>query len=418
MPATRPMAAVDAQLLWVSAKVPNDQFLLFGFDGSPGRLDAAVDELRRRAEACDELRLRVVDDRSWHYPRWQHGGLEPGQFVVHDDDGADWQGCLDAVARLADDQLDARRMCWRAVIFPEVRGVPRTSGAGSVVVVQMTHALADGTRAAALAGALLGRSRPVPAVAPPDRGSLARRAVAASRANRQLVGDTEAGLLPPPVPPRPLLSINARPAGRSAIRTLALRRDQLPGSTVTVGVLVVVSEALSGYLGERGDDISQLGAEVPMAAPVNINAHNNFRNVGVGLYPGLGAAERAVRIATELAGHRRRGEHPGTLASGAAFAAVPAKLLRWGVSQFDPASRSPAVTGNTVVSSVNRGPADLSFGGCPVVLTAGYPALSPMMSLTHGVHGIGGSLAISVHADDSNVDVDEYVDRLRTALGD
>jgi hypothetical protein len=70
-----------------------------------------------------------------------------------------------------------------------------------------------------------------------------------------------------------------------------------------------------------------------------------------------------------------------------------------------------------VVSSVNRGPADLSFGGRPVALTAGYPALSPMMSLTHGVHGIGGNVAISVHADASNVDVDEYLGRLRTALG-
>ena len=40
------------------------------------------------------------------------------------------------------------------------------------------------------------------------------------------------------------------------------------------------------------------------------------------------------------------------------------------------------VTGNTVVSSVDRGPADLHFGEAPVVVTAGYPALSPMMGLT------------------------------------
>jgi hypothetical protein len=48
-------------------------------------------------------------------------------------------------------------------------------------------------------------------------------------------------------------------------------------------------------------------------------------------------------------------------------------LLRWGIGQFDPSERSAVVGGHTVVSSVNRGPADLSFGGCPVVLTAGYP---------------------------------------------
>ena len=52
---------------------------------------------------------------------------------------------------------------------------------------------------------------------------------------------------------------------------------------------------------------------------------------------------------------------------------MPAPLLRWGVAHFDADVRSPMVIGNTVVSSVNRGAADLRFGGAPVVLTAGYP---------------------------------------------
>jgi len=70
-----------------------------------------------------------------------------------------------------------------------------------------------------------------------------------------------------------------------------------------------------------------------------------------------------------------------------------------------------------VVSSVNRGPADLTFAGRPVVLTAGYPALSPMMGLTHGVHAIGDTIAISVHAAESAVaDIDEYTERLAAAL--
>ena len=69
-----------------------------------------------------------------------------------------------------------------------------------------------------------------------------------------------------------------------------------------------------------------------------------------------------------------------------------------------------------MVSSVNRGPADLTFGGHRVLFTAGYPALSPMMGLTHGVHGIGDTVAISVHADPSAVDVQDYVGRLARAL--
>lgn len=155
-----------------------------------------------------------------------------------------------------------------------------------------------------------------------------------------------------------------------------------------------------------------------MAGSGDSDAYNNFRNVGVGLYPQLDRPARAHAIARELAGHRIRGAHPAMRASAAAFAAVPAVLLRWGIGQFDPADRSETVSGHTVVSSVNRGAADLSFGGCPVVLTAGYPALSPMMSLTHGVHGIGDVVAISVHADPANIDVEDYLRRLRVALGD
>ena len=52
-----------------------------------------------------------------------------------------------------------------------------------------------------------------------------------------------------------------------------------------------------------------------------------------------------------------------------------------------------------------------------MVLTAGYPALSPSMGLTHGVHGIGETVAISVHAAESAVpDIDVYVQLLDAAL--
>ena len=186
---------------------------------------------------------------------------------------------------------------------------------------------------------------------------------------------------------------------------------------MTVGVLAVVSTALAAHLRELGDDPSTLGAEVPMARAGVRQANNYFGNVGVGLYPELDSSERVDRIGEDLAQRRRRAGHPAMLAASRAFAAVPAPLLRWGVGQFDPSLRSPTVTGNTVVSSVNRGLADLHFGELPVVLTAGYPGLSPMMGLTHGVHGIGDTIAISVHAAESAIgDVDAYVERLAAAL--
>ncbi|WP_234817767.1 WS/DGAT domain-containing protein [Mycolicibacterium sphagni] len=418
MNASRVMAAGDAQMLWMSAAIPSDQLVVYAFDGSPGEgTDAAIDELRGRAQACDELRLRVVDSGRWRYPRWSRADVGADQFVIHQDGGVDWQDCLDVAARLrGGDPLDLHRMTWRVHIFPRVLGVPGSTGVGSVVVLQTGHAFADGSRGTALGGALLGRSAPVPVPVAPRRGFLPVRGIAAARAHRMLVRDTDAGLVPPAAPGCPLLSINQRPQATPVVRTLVLHRDRLAKPTVTIGTLVAVSDALAGYLAQRGEDTSTLRAEVTMAGPQNTGAHNNFRNVGIGLHPELDRARRIEAISAELAAQRRRGEHPAMRAEAAASAAIPAPLLRWGVGQFDPAARSATVTGNTVVSSVNRGPADLSFGGFPVLLAAGFSGLSPMMSLTHGVHGLGDTVTLSVHADPDNVDVDDYLERLQAAL--
>ena len=396
------MAAADAQLLLLSAAMPNDQFLVYAFDGpfDVGAWDVGgVAQVRSRAQACDALRLRVRDDHRWRFPQWVRGDVSPEQFVVHQ--SRDWQSCLDALPGL--DSLDVQRMSWRFHVFPP-----------EVVVVQMSHALGDGTRSAALTAALLGRRAPVPTV-DHRRGFLPWRALVAARAHRRLVADTEAGRVAASAGTRPALSINARPEATPALRTLVVDKSRLRHPTVTVAALTAISEALGGYLADRGEDIGSLGAEVPMVLP-ETHANNNFRNVGIGLYPKLGRDERAGRIGAELAAQRGRGEHPAMRTSAAAFAAVPAPLLRWGMRQFDPTARGSRVTGNTVVSSVNRGAADLSFGGRTVRFTAGYPALSPMMSLTHGVHGIGGTVAVSVHADAANVDVEAYLDRLAHAL--
>ena len=37
------LAAVDAQTYWLSAKMPNDQLLVYGFDGTPTDVDRAVE---------------------------------------------------------------------------------------------------------------------------------------------------------------------------------------------------------------------------------------------------------------------------------------------------------------------------------------------------------------------------------------
>ncbi|MGO9151904.1 WS/DGAT domain-containing protein, partial [Mycobacterium sp.] len=406
--------AVDAQFYWMSAKLPNDQFLLYAFEGEPAHCGHAIEEVCRRARACPDLAMRLRGGCRLTYPVWVPAAVGPERVVRHDLDDPSWGACLGAVVGLADDQLDVRRTPWRLHLFSPVLGIPGVDGPGTVAVLQVPHALADGTRASAMAAWLFGRPAPVARVAGPRPGFLPWRAVEAARGHRRLRRDTRAGLLSPGAGSRPPQRTNARPAGARSVRTLVRHRSQLPGPTVTVGVLTAVSTALSRLLGEVADSLS---AEVPVAKPGARQAHNHFGNVGVGLYPKLDGDLRAERIAADLANGRRRFAHPATGAADRAFAAVPAPLLRWGVSQFDPDVRPSQVAGNTVVSSVFRGAADLSFGGARVVLTAGYPALSPAMGLTHGVHGIGDTVAVSVHAAQSAVpDIDAYVRLLDDAL--
>lgn len=414
----RRLTAVDAQMYWMSASIPNDQFLLYAFDGSPEHLGRALGEVRTRAQCRPEFGLRIADSGVWTYPVWEPRAVDDEQFVVHELTDATWQGCLDAVARLTDSQLDARQITWRLHVFPGLDGVPGAAEA-AVTVLQISHALGDGVRASALAAYLFGRDAGIPTVCaePAAATMLPVLACRAARAHRRLERDVCAGLTPPQAVSVPALRSNSRPAGARHLRTVVCGRDQFGAATVTAAALAAVSAALAGQLRALGDDPARLGAEVPMAKAGNRQAFNHFGNVGVGLYPGLDRSRRVDFIAADLRQRRRRAAHPAAHAQAAAFAAVPASLLRWGVGQFNPEVRSATVTGNTVVSSVNRGAKDLRFGAAPVALTAGFPALSPMMAVTHGVHGIGDTVVVSVHAADSGIgDIDTYAARLAREL--
>lgn len=410
------MAAIDAQFYWMAAKIPSDQFVLYAFAGVPADLDGAIAEVLDRARATPDLTIRVADAGALCYPRWVPMP-DDTDVIGHRAAEDSWTGCLDALVRLTDDQLDVRVTPWRLHVFAPVYDIPGHRGAGTVVALQMAHALADGKRAAALTAWLFGRPAPVAAVAAPGCGVpavLPWRAVVAARAHHNRVEDTRTGLLPPPVTDRPPLATNNRPAGARAVRTLVRRRSELNGPTVTVAVLSAVSTALSEYLDEPCD---ALGAEVPMAKAGARLAQNHFGNIPVGLYPHLDPDARCERIATEIGTGRLRGRHLASVTADRAFAATPAALLHWGIGHFDPDVRPDRVTGNTVVSSVHRGAADLRFGAVPVLLTTGFPALSPAMGLTHGVHGIGDTVVVSVHAAASAIgDIDVYLRLLDAAL--
>jgi hypothetical protein len=420
---TRRLTPTDAQTYWLSAKIPNDTFLLFGFAGVPPDLDVVLDDVASCARRHPDLTVCIEDGGFLTYPALVHGNVDRTQFVVHDIADPTWAGCLSAVSTLIDDQLDAGAMTWRLHVFTGLDDVPGVVGPGTVVVLQISHALGGGGRTSAHAALMFGRAgAEVPGISPPSAGPLALPVAGfrAARAHRRMLADIDAGSVPPRAELRPLLRTNARPSGPRGLRTVVRKRAELAGGTVTVAVLSGVSAALAEHLLALGDDPSALGAEVPMAKPPPRLAYNHFGNVGVGLYPELAADARSQRIADDLATRRRRAGHPAMRAADLAFAATPAPLLRWGMERFDPDVRPPAVTGNTVVSSVNCGAADFAFGGAPVTLAAAFAGVSPMMGLTHVVVGVGHTVTIGVHAAESAVGgrggLDAYVARLEAAL--
>ncbi|MBT0565545.1 wax ester/triacylglycerol synthase domain-containing protein [Williamsia sp. CHRR-6] len=443
------MSSTDVTTHWMSAVIPNDQFLLYSFVGVDLSPAEVASTLAQRAAGLAELRLRVLEvPGSLDYPYWVRAQPEAEQVRVHTAD--DWSHCLSLLAQAMGDQLDTRRQVWRLHVFTPVGDVPGSRGQQStVVVVQMAHALADGTGASAIARELFstttcsgttasgtagsgttglgtGRSVSTPVLerlpglavvaaltgvlrTPVALGSVLARAPRAHRAHRRREADIAAGRMSAADSGATPCVVNVHPGDRRrlAVVPVAAARLRRIGGSVTVGALVIVGEALSSYL----EVDSGLRAEVAMALPPRSqgNVGNSFRMVGVDLAVDEPDRDRrAARIRADLDAARRRGTHPAVVAEAAVLRALPAVLVRHGVRSFDASVRPETVTGNTVVSSVDRGAADLRLGEGRVQLTAGFPALSPMQSLTHGVHGIGNTVALSVCASPDVVDVAHY----------
>ncbi len=412
----------DAQAYWMSSKIPNDQFLLYCFETITPALDV-VNQLVSNAQSVPELGIRFAD--AFGYPRTVPMTVGPHQVITHTLTDGTWTGCLRAVADLFAHPVDPLETPWLLHLFGSVSDAPRCTGPALVAVLQVSHALGDGRVASALARQLFGERGSSASLYNP-RGrfrpiEFVKQSRRAQALERTLAADTAAGLIPPQSPGREKIRVNVAPAGERSIRTVVRDRAELsgPGLTVTVGAITAVSMALSNYLRRCGDHVPErLGAEVTLGKSGPRRARNHFRNAGIDLSPGIvDPLERAKRISAALRDRRARADHPAMAAQALASEMVPAVLLRWGIRQFDATVIPDTVTGNTVVSSVNRGAADLFLGGGHIRFTAGFPALSPVMGLTHGVHGIGDVVTISVTSSASAVDdPDVYVELVHDAV--
>lgn len=427
------MAPVDAEAYWLAPKTRSDQFLLFAFEPieSPDADVVCADPVDR-ARRIPDLNLVARDTfANLDYPYWAPAPARPDQVAMRTTADTGWQACLDDVASLiVEQQLDPRSEAWRVHLYPSVMGLPDGSARGSVAVLQISHALGDGRGSAALARQLFGA--PVDSVVKslggahgPARAAIRGAArlpiqwgVTAVRGWRafRLSRNDPAG--PPAVSPGPL---NATPGDDRQLRAVVVDAERLRIGPhgVTVGAIIAISDALAaaGLI----PDGERLVVELTIGRGGTGNAHNNFHTAAVDTHREItDRGRRADAVAASIEDARRRDAAPGRTASRLATEATPAFLMRWGTQAFDPAARSPVVTGHTVVSSVNRGAADLTLAGGRVLFTTGFPALSPMQGVTHGVHGIGSKVALSVTTSRQVLpDIDGYVSALlRVAGGD
>lgn len=503
------MAPRDAQMYWLANRIPNDQFLLYCFDGAAATVESVQAFVLRRAGRIGDLMLRVHDVANHlDYPYWCGRTVTAEQIIEHRLPDSGFAAFLEAMGAVLGAQLNASAHAWRLHLFPSVLGAPRCGGPALIAVLQVSHALADGRRSSALARALFGTDEPDPAFAAPRMppwplpelrgllrlplriGATVRQGRRAHRARIALVEAAERGEVPAELPGQQLISVNTAPGPVRQVRMVVRSSEGMraEGITVTVAAMVAIGTALARYESRTGaPEPTRLGAEVTVAHPTPVQlatkpvqlavdtvrlAHgstppprvvryeprvvrfgsrvvrdgvrvvrygvrvvrgwggvlsdgrgevlwrNNFGNVGVELYPDEpDLVVRAGRIAGALEQRRRRMSHPLSVAQRGVAAAMPAPAMWQEIKRLPLGMRPPTMTGNTVVSSVFRGAADLRLGGGTVQFTAGFPALSPAMGLTHGVHGIGDTVTITVVAGTAAVpDLDAYAHLLRVAL--
>lgn len=445
------LALVDADMFWRSRLQATDQFLLYSFaaqaDATAASLAAPrlLDELRRRAHEMESLAVRVAPaPRDLGSPRWVPAPIVPGQFRHHRGP-LTWEQCRRAVADSLTDSLDATDQTWRIHLYGPLSGVPRSRGPAWVVVFQVSHALADGRTASGIARELFGGEASVDAPPTGRAPGMTAATLGAAGVGLQLAAAVGLGLQAwrTPHPPEPTDRAAAKARTPAPMRATVFNREPGPdrridtitvsaaglrssGAAITVAVLLALGDAVADALDSRD---RTLAVELTVgrnpgeqdAAPGKRRKalpRNNFWNHSIGLHLDIrNRDDRARAIADDIDAARRRGDSERRRAEARAAEMAPAVLRALAARQMPTIGATSQVAGLAVVSSVNRGPADLTFGGGRVLFTAGFPALSSAHALNVGVHGIGDAVTVSVLSSPSVVpDVDRLVRVLRREL--
>ncbi|MEU0545783.1 wax ester/triacylglycerol synthase domain-containing protein, partial [Nocardia sp. NPDC005978] len=348
------LAPRDATMYWLSARTRNDLFLLYAFADTGQSVEQLREIVANRVTLVPDLLARVLDTpANIAYPLWEPCEFIDEQVAEHSPGVATWSEIPAALGELLATGLRARWRPWRLHLFRGITGVPGAAPdePALIAVLQLSHALADGRRAAELARALFSGVQPPAGPGPePDRWSrrlvtdgraaaaglltailprpwaaaalalpgipidMARtvfRGIEAFRAERELADLTASGAIGPPAAPAAptLFNGDGTPPAAHAVRMLVCdsHRLRVPGHTVTVVTATAISLALERYSAARDAPAAPLLAQIPMAVSGDRSTRNSYHDLTVNLYAGEpDPARRAARIAAELAARRTR----------------------------------------------------------------------------------------------------------------
>lgn len=445
------MDVKDAMFHYTSAPHRSmDQYTTFVFDSGdhePPTFDDVVAHVERRARLVPRLQIRIGDAVGLlEYPRWIRDPTPPRDHVV-DHDLSDGRHTLNSfLAERACVPVDATSRAWTVHVGRGLSGVDGIRGAATVVIVQVSHALSDGSVGTRIVRALFGPDEPTDIVTFPDDPAVSRprcvrdAAVATAllpyrwarsqrrmgRAQQTYLDAVRTGELVAPAPVEPT-RVNAHPDETRAVHVLQFPKSQWTGgpATVTATALTAVGAALSAYLAAHGErDGTRIRATVPTAIGTSAAwpAVNRTVPAAVDLHPELtDASDRASAVAHALNLQRERVNDRRHIDATRSAELYPAALLL-GFGRrarlVAPRSGTPErVTSHTVVTSVNRTGLDLELGSSRATLCAGVASLSPGCSITHAVYGYGDVVTVCVTACPTTVpDHAVYADLLRSAI--
>ncbi|MFC7446973.1 wax ester/triacylglycerol synthase domain-containing protein [Rhodococcus daqingensis] len=453
----------DSVFLYVENEVSKQIIVsayVFAPDGNTGsRSDR--NEIGRwiadRVAGIDLLRQRLVHvPFGLDHPYWVDDpdfSLE-NHLVFHE--GSEWDEVCTVLAATLVQPMDGARPLWELHVFTDVRGIEGVEGAATVAALKTHHAIADGMLSAQLGRHLFGSSPATPddphPVAPreplPSGFELLVRAVRSApgalnrlvsglpgvrSAQRELALRCEQGQYTSPVAERPRTVFN-RPLGPDRVFGLAVfplaelraMKAELGDVTINDLALAVIGGAMRKYLDEAGESPDgSLAAGVPMStrAARHQVSRNQFVTMAVDLHTDIvNPVERARAIHRSALDERARKSSPESIRSDEFVQVIPGFAIRaglWMLGRLPARERATVGWGNTLITNVPKGAADLKLCDSSVAVTFSLCALVGPSGLGHWVDSVGDILTINVTADPRQLrDDDRYVELLRGAYAE